>query len=195
MTDSFPPLTSFPDQVELLLSAFASVVEPHTAIYVSTPLTTGRRALEWHSANGTASPPDDSFRAKVIDRNRRDAANFVHRLRETEARVTIDPTALPDVPEWQQADYRYFWGRVIERYAARVVFRDGWQYSSGCAYEFLVAHRLGLDVRDEHENGLPQDRGRQMIEDAASEAESQGVSAAFLRCVAQALVQEEAGWR
>jgi hypothetical protein len=64
------------------------------------------------------------------------------------ARVVIDPSALDDVPGWTQADYRAFWGEVIERYAAEVIFRDGWSSSRGCAYEFLVAARAGIPTLD-----------------------------------------------
>jgi hypothetical protein len=151
--------------------------------------------MEWHTANGAALGRNaDSFRSEVIERNRREAADFVRALREKSGAVTIDPAALPDVPGWEQADYRYFWGRVIERYASRVLFRDGWQYSVGCAYEFLVAHRAGLEVRDEHGNELPRDLGRRMIEAAASDAASQESAAAFLHRVARELAQEKAEW-
>jgi hypothetical protein len=195
VSGQFPPVTTHPDQVEVLLSVIGSVAEPRTAIYVSTPVTTGRRAIEWHSANGgVLDRNDDSFRIEVVERNRRDAADFVRRLREKAGRVVIDPAALPDVPGWEQADYRFFWGRVIERYAVLVLFRDGWQYSSGCAYEFLVAHRAGLDVRDERENELPRNRGRRMIEAAASDAPPERSADAFLQRVARELAEEKAEW-
>src|SRR4051794_16481374 len=109
----------------MLLEAFASVIDDRMAIYVSSPLTTGARAFEWHRNHAAAR----SFAEDVIEPNREEAAAFARGLRQATARVVIDPTAMGDLPGWEQRDFRYFWGRVIVGYCSEVVFRDGWQFS------------------------------------------------------------------
>lgn len=118
----------------MMLEAFASVTEAKSAVYVSSPLTTGARAFEWHRRNGgQAFVKPDAFDPDVVEPNREEAAAFTRSLRRKTNRVVIDPTAMADIPGWTQSDYRYFWGRVIEEYWGEIVFRDGWQFSSGCS--------------------------------------------------------------
>lgn len=194
MSQSFPPRPDHPRQVELLLEVFASVVEGRTAWYVSSPLTTGPRAFEWHRQNKRRNALDgrivasDEFRRGVIEPNRTEAAAFVHKLRETRRRIVIDPTALEDLPEWSQADYRVFWGRVIEEFAEAVVFRDGWMYSSGCAYEFFVALSSRVHVLAESLSPLTLEQGRALIAEAAEQSRRGGVTSQFLEEIHQALI-------
>jgi hypothetical protein len=184
----FPPQAEHADEIAILLEGFASVVEARTATYVSSPLTTGQTAVEWHLRNGGRSGPDSfaDFNRSVVEPNRKHAAEYVRGLRETRG-VVIDPTALGDLPSWTQPDYRYFWGRVIELYASEVVFRDGWQHSSGCAYEFFVALQSGASIFREDLSPLSLDDGQGLLRAAVEEYETTGASAEFLRGVVEAL--------
>jgi hypothetical protein len=174
--------------VDLLLLTFSTVVARRTATYVSTPLTSGQRAFEWHLQNGaTAAHLSPDFRERVIEPNRREAAAFADALRVQIAGVVIDPAALPDVDGWDQADYRFFWGRVIEEYVRQVVFRSGWQYSSGCTYEYFVARRAGIEILDEHLDRLPVSRGIRLIDAAVLETRQRGSDTTFLVQVLDAL--------
>jgi hypothetical protein len=164
MRDEFPPKPQQHTEIAAALAAFGSVMHGRAATYVSSPLTTGQRAFEWHQQNGSADATSEAgseamFRDDVIAGNRQQAARYVERLRRRRA-IVIDPTALADLPGWTQSDYRFFWGRVIEEYAETVVFRRGWEYSSGCAYEFLVATRSGRESLDEELNPLTVQKGR-----------------------------------
>lgn len=202
MSPHFPPRADHPHDIELLIEGFASVVEGRTALYVSSPLTTGPRASEWHHRNGgraadEQAPASDDFRRDVIEPNRTEAAKFVGNLRESSRRVVVDPTALKDLPGWTQADYRVFWGRVIERYAEAVVFRDGWMHSSGCAYEFFIAWSSAVRLLREDLAPLSLEQGRSLIAQAVEESRERGVSSQFLQQVQRALHSpvsgEEAG--
>jgi len=183
-TDQFPPRTLRRKDLALLLEVYATVAEGRTALYVSSPLTSGERAFEWHLKNGSIPSGDNAaFRDTVIEPNRREAAVYVERLRRETKRVVIDPTALADLPEWTQADYRDFWGQVIVRYASEVVFRDGWEHSSGCTYEFFVAVESGARTLRPDLTPLPLEAGVQAILAAIESNESQGRDVAFLQSV------------
>lgn len=186
MSDTFPPTTSDRQRVSLFLNIFRTVTVRRSATYVSSPLTTGPRAFEWHRRNG--APVDaTSFYDNVIEPNRKDAAAFARALRERRGQVVIDPTALPDVPGWTQQDYRYFWGRVIEEFCIEVVFRDGWQFSSGCAYELLVAWHNDCRLLCEDGRALEIADALTLLEHAIREANLHGVASEFLTSVRAAL--------
>jgi hypothetical protein len=82
---------------------------------------------------------------------------------------------MPDMPGWSQDDYHSFWGSVIENYAGRVFFMKGWNYSSGCTYEFLVAHRSGARVLDQASRPLSVAKGQEMIHAAIEELRNRGL--------------------
>jgi hypothetical protein len=190
--ENFPPRPKHDRTIAPLVDSLAAVVEGRSAIYVSSPLTTGERAFEWHVQN--ASPPvsasrlQRNFARDVVEPNREEAARYVRQLRRaTPGVVVIDPTALRDIPGWRQDDYRALWAEVIGRYAETVVLRDGWQYSSGCAYEFLVAYTTGAEVVREDLSSLPIQEGIRLVGEAIEETRRQGASAEFLRRVRESL--------
>lgn len=127
-----------------MLAAIGCALEPRSAVYLSTPITTGRRFVEWRRGTGAELSPGSSAylrrRAEeVIEPNRSDIAPLVRWLRTRFQDPVIDPTALEAVPGWEQFDYHRFWAEVIERYAHTAVFAEGWQYSSGCVLELAAA--------------------------------------------------------
>jgi hypothetical protein len=189
MSSEFPPRPDHPDEIEMMLEGLASVIESRTAYYVSSPLTTGQVAYEWHLRNGALPSPagDAEFRRVVMEPNRERAADYVRELRHSTSAAVIDPTAMGDLAGWAQSDYRSFWGKVIERYAETVVFRNGWQYSSGCAYEFLIACGAGARVLREDLAPLTIREGLALLRAAINECEARGDAPTFLEAVAGAL--------
>jgi hypothetical protein len=184
----FPPHPTQPSEVAACVEAFASVVCGRSAIYVSSPLTTGKLAFEWHQRNSgaaRASAPD--FRRSVVDANRRAAAAYVERLRAETAAVVVDPTAMDDIAGWAQDDYRFFWGKVIERYVEVLILRDGWEHSCGCAYECLIAFRDGLQVLSEDRQPLALADARRSLRNAIGGRAADPRGAAFLTAVLEAL--------
>ena len=144
MTSIFPPQSVHAREIAFMLEILASVIEGRTAVYVSTPITTGKRFLKWYvqkkiDERVPLTEQKDMFLREVVEYNRQRARVVVRRLRHGSSKIVIDPTSIVDFPGWTQDDYRCLWGRVIERYVDRVIFIEGWQYSNGCAYEFLVA--------------------------------------------------------
>lgn len=187
-------------QIENFIQILACAVNPHSALYVSSPLTTGGRATEWHSKALAAEPaasPDPAtsgeFRRQVVDPNRQDAARFVLQLRQEHAGAVIDPGALNDVPHWHQDDYRSFWGRVIQDFAIAVLFRQGWEASSGCAYEFAIAVSAGLRLLEEDLRPMSASAGARRIRRHIEEADPS--NRAFLEAAVAAVEQRSPGGR
>jgi len=194
VTLNFPPQPTHEHEIEMLLKTLASVIDGRTAVYLSAPITSGKRFADWQAQQNEAfnmaqSTSQDEHRREVIKANRTHAQSLARELRRVWSRVLIDPTAVADLPGWTQDDYRHLWARVIERYADTVVFIDGWQYSNGCAYEFLIAQRSGAKTLSEDQHPLTLEAGEQLIRAAINELRTQALSPIFLQQVVEELAK------
>ena len=191
MSQQFPPAPDHPDDIARLLEVFICVADLHSAIYLSAPITSGKRLLAQRRDrlrnSDLADRPKSEFFKQVISENRHHAVATAKRLRDAFPSVVIDPTVLEDIPGWTQCDYRDFWGRVIERYARKVVLADDWQYSSGCSYEFLVASRNGIATLDERFQPLSRTAGLLLITEAINDIRAADSSTDFLEGVREQL--------
>ena len=129
----------------------------------------------------------------MIEPNRAMVRAIVEHLRADLCRVVIDPTSFPDREGWTQPDYHAFWAAVIERFAGTVVFADGWQYSNGCSYEFLIAQTTGVETLDQRRCPLGREQGAAMIRAAVADMRRHNAPTAFLDAVAQRLVEAPTG--
>lgn len=161
--------------------------DERSAVYVSTPITTGRAFVEWYRREGhrlERGTPDyeRAHRSEVVLPNTQRAARYIEVLRWRHVGLIIDPSSF-EVPGWSECQERYhaFWLRVLERHARRVVFMDGWQYSTGCTIEYEAAARLGLDCVDESLERIPRSKGTEMLEVAIRELEALGCETVALR--------------
>lgn len=168
----------------------------HSAVYVSTPITSGRRFAAWSKGRNVEldlSHPEtyQEFVREVLEPNSQHARKIIHQLRRSFPKVLIDPTALKDIEGWIQDDYRVLWGKVIEQYAGTVVFLDGWQYSNGCAYEFLVANRITRlpSVLQERLETLTLEEGIRLVKSAVVELQTSKLPTNFLRQVLEELTK------
>lgn len=186
----YPPTPTRREEISILLEAYRALIPNRSAIYVSAPITSGRRLADWYKrSNGDlpkrSHPSYWAQHAKqVVEPNLEQAAKVVASLRlKYPERIVIDPTAVSDFPNWTQDDYRYFWGEVIKRYADTVIFVDGWQFSNGCAYEFVVATRVHVTVLNEQGQTLSIETGTELLKDGAIGVGTETESAVFLRSV------------
>ncbi len=196
MKNNFPPVTTHEREVEALLNILASVVVGRSAVYVSAPITSGKRLARWVGSRNVEfdpSHPDNhaDFEREVLEPNCEHAQEIISNLRKKFPNTVIDPTALKDIDGWTQNDYRYLWAKVIEEYATTVVFIDGWQYSNGCSYEFLVSYQSAKDhcplVLNEDLKPLTLEQGLILIRAASTELKEAGLSTEFLERVAEQL--------
>jgi hypothetical protein len=106
---------------------------------------------------------------------------LVNRLRKESKDPIIDPTSVGDITGWTQNDYRSAWAQIIRAFAQRVLFVDGWQFSNGCAYEYLVAVQAGIPTLDEERAPIDIVKAANLLRAAISELSSLDVDAEFLR--------------
>jgi hypothetical protein len=204
-----------------MLDMLGAALGDRRATYVSVPITTGPRLVEWYRQLAEQGRPlpdprrpegNDERRQAVIEPNLRDAAAFVAEVRRRvgspspgqgsawsyvglewafggapaqagDGTAVIDPSRLRDVPGWRQEDYIAFWEAVIERFAGRVVLAQGWNYSFGCAHEFLYAVGRGLPTLDADIKPLPRAAGLELIRQAAQKLAGCGADISFLEAL------------
>lgn len=171
------------DHVALALLGFMKCVgarDKHE-VYLSTPITTGPAFIAWHQQNrAQLSPADPHYEtlheANVITPNLQRVHPLVESLRQRyDRRLVIDPTGLDDVADWEQRHYHLFWCSLIERYAAIVVFADGWQFSVGCINEFAAAVRSSAEIYTETISTLGKEDGIALIEAALADMDRLGI--------------------
>ncbi len=172
-----------------MLDIVAASIGDQKAVYVSVPITTGPRLVQWYRDLGRRGIPfpdprrpegSEERRQAVIEPNLRAARAFVAEIRRRIGGPVIDPSALRDVPGWRQEDYVSLWEAVIERFAAKMVLADGWNYSFGCAHEFLFATSRNLPTFDAELRPLSRITGIARIIQAAHELAESGADISFL---------------
>lgn len=162
-------------------------------VYLSAPITTGQAFVSWRHSYGSHVGVENEQYASlhyehVISTNLTRVAPLVKNLREKfPDRLVIDPTSLEDIPGWSQGDYLAFWCDLIEKFAAMVVFADGWHFSTGCVTEFATALRTNKRVCTQSLAPLTQDEGIQMISKAIREFDRLHVDSGSLRRGLQAV--------
>jgi hypothetical protein len=174
-----------------MLGVYPTVVRRGNAVYLSAPITTGRRYVEWRSSLSeefdSKAPEQRAEHVRlVVKPNKAHVRELADELRHRYP-VVIDPTSLEDVPEWTQADYRFFWGRVIEEFVHRVVFADGWHYSSGCVFEFWIALRSGRSLHNEGGQEISPSAGLTLVQEAFQEMERLGAGNGFFQAAVENL--------
>lgn len=169
-----------------LLEALSTVLEPVSAIYCSAPITTGRRYFELlerdRSLHWRTQGAAGVLREKVVEPNSAAARSEITRLRRT-GEIVIDPTRIEGVPDWSQEQWHHFWEAVIKRFAKAVVFVDGWEYSNGCSFEFLVAHKNRIPALTSTGSPITLASGIRMIAAAVERIEHLDEHSAFLQGV------------
>jgi hypothetical protein len=184
------PRSGQTSEIQALVSIIGAVVDQGQGIYVSAPVTTGLRYVRWLRAHPGADPntPEhrEELRTQVMLPNIEDVRPFIKQLRSRHPFV-IDPTVFEGSPSWTQVDYRELWADVIRQYARKVVFYDGWEFSHGCAYEFLIAITDGVETVTQNLHSLSIEAGLGKILKAVAQLRSLGVASEFMEAVAEKL--------
>lgn len=179
------------DEQEHIMQAFNCAIGGRTATYVSGPITTGHKFIDWYistgheleSKNGTYQEIKKEF---VLSKNESDILEVANTLRKSSLTPVIEPASL-HIATWDQMDYHRFWTELLRRFISRVVILDGWQYSIGCALEFHYAVQYGIEVYNQNGQPLKIRDGRKLVLDAADDIERRGGSLDALQHIAQAL--------
>lgn len=178
----------------VLMQIFNCVVGDHDAVYVSGPITTGRRFIDWYILKGHALENDINVYQSVkyedvLSKNESDIIGVANKLRKISTTPVIEPASL-HITTWDQQDYHRFWTETLRRFVSRVVILDGWQYSIGCVIEFHYAVQCGIEMFSQ--NGLPlkEREGCKLVLAAADEIERRGGVFDALRYIARTLREQ-----
>jgi hypothetical protein len=133
---------------EAVLQAWECAFLGTSITYLSGPITTGKRYVELVQAG----PVPPSVRKQLIQENCDELKAKALVLRRTLGHTVLEPASLT-VREWSQTDYLALWERLIEKHVSLVLFMPGWEYSVGCATEFVKATTVG--IRTETVAGAP----------------------------------------
>jgi len=174
--------------IDFLLAVYRSALDDSSALYCSAPITSGRRFIRWvrersndiRDIEHAAVEHADEHRAQVVEPNLEHASAVIRRLRQLSPIPVIDPTVVPHVPVWTQEDWLRFWERVIARFVIGVVFVNDWQFSYGCAHEFMYAHARGIAMFAEDGSAINFANGRGLVENAIAEIDLLGGATARL---------------
>jgi hypothetical protein len=180
---------SFDDEVAIALSAMDSVLLGSKAVYASSELTSGRRAQRLqreHNVPNHVSLRDglgpDHYHTLLWSPNVAEAVAFAEELRSRlgTADVVISPAPF-SAPSWPQTAYLLFWEQVIRTRIRSVYFNDGWEYSTGCVFEFAIATDVGLPTFDRAARRLPALEAIERVGRAIAEMESSQLDSRNLR--------------
>ena len=161
------------DQTQLrtmALSMVRSVCGSMKHQYLSGPITGGKRYIDaCTTALHTPSKKLDRA-AGVIEANAAALKVKAEKIRLEEMTPVIEPGSFEvGFPGWGQPDYLALWEKVIAEHASAVRFLDGWEYSAGCAFEYLCALRHEVPTIDEWGDDLNSDKALTLLADAIAE--------------------------
>ncbi|PRY39340.1 hypothetical protein LY71_1219 [Geodermatophilus tzadiensis] len=194
MSHPTPPADAMVDALLGFLRCLG--VEDGNAVYVSAPITTGRDFATWYPAQADQGTPAywARLRKEIIAPNLERARPLVRRCRARWAdRPVVDPTMLADIAGWHQPDYHRFWTRLVEQHAGTVVFSEGWQFSTGCALEFVAAQRVGAELLEHTLAPLSVEDGERLLHDAIAALDAAGCDSSALGAAARELSPAPAG--
>ena len=186
------PFKNSPHEIEHIAYLLKSITEGKDTVYVSVPMTTGPRFMNWYCYTGsTLASSSDEYKREhnqsVRIPNCESARNAIVKIRRKyHDAIVIDPTNF-ESSNWEQEEYHFFWGKVIECCAKKAVFLNGWQYSSGCCYEFLIATRIDIETMSEDGSILTRELGSELILGAIEELQKLSLPTIYLERVAREL--------
>lgn len=175
------------DQIKAVLGIYRSIIAPNSAIYISTPITSGPIYNEWYLSDGKYLQGDDytlSLYENVIKPNVEETSNLTKVLilfnLET---LYINPSEF-FMPTWTNEDYLTFWYLVIKEFVFEINMRNGWEYSRGCVFEFLTALQNNISVKDTIKfECITKDRGIELISKAIENMDELGVYTEFHKTI------------
>ena len=141
-------------EIELVCKGL-QMIQAEEFIYLSAPITGGKRvyaAAEQHGLRKTQDLPKEIFR-RCIDENLQRYAELGEVVK-SRAQPSILPGMIGSSDVWSQRDYLDISKEIIRTKATSLVFQDGWEYSNGCAEEYLISLRLKKPALDQRRKPL-----------------------------------------
>jgi len=184
--------TKIYSQIDKVVEQLKCIIDGQSATYVSIPISSGKRFVNWYKQAGKdlLQHGDDVYRTElyecVIKKNMAAAINKVKEIRSKIDGPLIDPTKL-EFLEWEQDEYRYYWGKVIEKYVKKAIFFDGWEYSNGCSFEFLKSMELNIECLGENLENISLEKSLKRLKASLSEMRENNLKTVYIERVFQNL--------
>ena len=140
--------------VEIVWSAYRSVLSHDQLAYLSTAITSGRRMWAAAFSFGFKGPEELKAKAPDVLRDTVILPNIVAGTTAARhiATTTKAPVVAPAIFEargqrWTQDEYMALWLRMIEENVGTIYMAPDWEYSNGGAEEYLHAVQMALGFR------------------------------------------------
>ncbi len=170
--------TDIKDRIERLNSVFNGA----RGIYLSGPITTGRKYLNWYCNYGKYIQDNTKYKeehySNIIAVNIDKILSFAKELPVAENEIIIEPASF-DVNGWTQPDYLYYWGRLIEEYIDKIIFMNEWYYSNGCIYEYYVGLKKGIELVNQDFEPISTEKAISLIQKSIEEYTSNLIDVPF----------------
>lgn len=155
--------------MENIIKIITGFIGENEVTYVSTPINTGKRYLDWYVNSGKNLKESEFNNQKeemVIQPNIRNARLRIEEIRKSTNKIIIDPTTFEILTlNWSQDQFYQFWDKVIKSIISEIIFLDEWEYSLGCCHELLSAIEHNVNIKS-------QDMERMSIDDAVARINS-----------------------
>lgn len=180
------------EEVDMLLSLIDCLVLDREAIYASSEFTTGRRYYDLCRRYRVRTKEElkrrlGNYKAQLLAPNKEEGIRFARRLRELGHDVVLTPNPFVE-PDWSQSDYLGFWEKVIQRKCHAVYFNEGWEFSDGCTFEYLIGLKAGIPLFDHDRKKLEVGTAKEMIGRAIESLEKEGFKVPKLSNVYEELI-------
>lgn len=124
---------------EIILQSWRSAFGQSKVTYLSGPITTGPRYIEWfNSTEGGSVKGSPSEADAVIKPNSGEIIKVAAELRKFWPTPIVEPASF-NIRGWKQEEYLALWSEFIETHTETIVFLDSWQCSVGCITEYCRA--------------------------------------------------------
>lgn len=145
--------------MDSLFSILKNLFSENEIVYMSTPINTGKRFIDWYYLKGKDLTNNDEFNEEklknVIKPNIQNAKDNAKKIREKTNKIVIDPTSFEnEMLSWSQDEFYKFWDIVIKSLVNYVILLDGWEFSIGCCFEALSAIERGIEIYSQNEKVL-----------------------------------------
>lgn len=183
------------EEVDMLLSLIDCLVLDREAVYASSEFTTGRRFYELCRQYNVRTRKElkkrlgQEYETLLLAPNKEEGIRFARMLRDYGHDVVLTPNPFHADPlrlkaqNWSQDEYLEFWSMVIRKKCQAVYFNEGWEYSNGCTFEYLVGVRAGLPLYDHRNKSLEVATAKEMINAAIQDLVKEGFDVPQLRKV------------
>ena len=183
-------------EIQLVISAFESVVPDGQAVFAAGPVSSGIRCLALlreHRVKSVSELITCIGEAKFIDLvvqpNLEDGHRFAAALRDAGHAYVIFTGPLTH-PNWRFDDYIKVCFRLLENKCKSIHFNRDWEYSRGSVIEFKLALSLGLPMYSETGSALTPRAARRLLERAKESLTQAAVEAQVWQTALDALLVE-----